>query len=167
MYQKILVAIDNSALSNAIFEQALDLAKAMQASLLLVHSLSGEEESSPIPLGHRLDSIYWAPGTEINLETWKAAWQHYEAHSLEQLQQLAGQANAVGIQAEFRQLLGRPGKVICKVAQQWNADLIVLGSHGRSGLTEMMMGSVSNYVMHQAPCAVLVLKSSTATMAEA
>ena len=161
MYRKILVAIDNSAISNTVFEQALDLAKAMPSNLLLVHSLSGEDESSPIPLGHRLDSIYWAPGTEINLETWKAEWLHYETHSLEQLQQLAGEANAAGVQTEFRQLLGRPGKVICTVAQQWDADLIVMGSHGRSGLTEMMMGSVSNYVMHRAPCTVLVLKSST------
>lgn len=166
MYPKILVAIDNSALSNRIFQQALDLAKAMQSAMLLVHSLSGEDESSPIPLGHRLDSIYWAPGTEINLETWKAEWRHYEAHSLEQLQQLAGEANAAGVETEFRQLLGRPGKVICTVAQQWDADLIVMGSHGRSGLTEMMLGSVSNYVMHQAPCTVLVLKPPTATMAE-
>ena len=161
MYRKILVAIDNSAISNTVFERALDLAKAMPSNLLLVHSLSGEDESSPIPLGHRLDSIYWAPGTEINLETWKAEWLHYEAHSLEQLQQLAGEANAAGVQTEFRQLLGRPGKVICTVAQQWDADLIVMGSHGRSGLTEMMLGSVSNYVMHRAPCTVLVLKSST------
>ncbi len=161
MYQKILVAIDNSAISNTVFEQALNLAKAMQSTMLLVHSLSGEDESSPIPLGHRLDSIYWAPGTEINLETWKAEWQHYEAHSLEQLQQLAGEANAAGVHTEFRQLLGRPGKVICAVAQQWDADLIVMGSHGRSGLTEMMMGSVSNYVMHRASCTVLVLKPST------
>jgi nucleotide-binding universal stress UspA family protein len=161
MYQKILVAIDNSAISNTVFKQALDLAKAMQSTMLLVHSLSGEDESSPIPLGHRLDSIYWAPGTEINLETWKAEWRHYEAHSLEQLQQLAGEANAAGVKTEFRQLLGRPGKVICTAAQQWDADLIVMGSHGRSGLTEMMLGSVSNYVMHQAPCTVLVLKSST------
>ena len=161
MYQKILVAIDNSAMSTEVFTQALDLAKVMQSSMLLVHSLSGEDESSPIPLGHRLDSIYWAPGTEINLETWKAEWRHYEAHSLEQLQQLAGEANAAGVQTEFRQLLGRPGKVICTAAQQWEADLIVMGSHGRSGLTEMMMGSVSNYVMHRAPCTVLVLKSST------
>jgi nucleotide-binding universal stress UspA family protein len=167
MYQKILVAIDNSVLSHAIFQQALDLAKAMQANLLLVHSLSGEEESSPLPLGHRLDSIYWAPGTDINLETWKADWHRYEAHSLEQLQQLARQANAAGIQAEFRQLLGRPEKVICKAAQQWNADLIVMGSHGRSGLTEMMMGSVSNYVMHRAPCAILVLKPPTEATSEA
>lgn len=160
MYQKILVAIDSSPVSHAIFDQALALAKAMQAALLLVHSLSGEEDSSPIPIGHRLDSIYWAPGTEINLEAWKVEWQRYEARSLDQLQQFAGQANAAGVPTEFRQLLGRPGKVICKAAHQWDADLIVLGSRGRSGLTELMMGSVSNEVMHRAPCTVLVLKPS-------
>lgn len=160
MYQKILVAIDSSPVSPVIFDQALALAKAMQAALLLVHSLSGDEESSPIPIGHRLDSIYWAPGTEINLEAWKVEWQRYEARSLDQLQQFSGQANAAGVPTEFRQLLGHPGKVICKAAHQWDADLIVLGSRGRSGLTELMMGSVSNEVMHRAPCTVLVLKPS-------
>ncbi|MEB3290155.1 MAG: universal stress protein [Leptolyngbya sp.] len=158
MYQKILVAVDNSHLGEAIFQQALGLAQAHQATLLLVHSLSGEEESSPLPIHRRIDSIYWAPGTEINLETWKEDWHQYEHENLEYLRQLTGKANALGVDAEFRQLVGSPGRVICKAAQQWNADVIVVGNRGRSGLSEFMMGSVSNYVMHHAPCSVLVIK---------
>ena len=75
------------------------------------------------------------------------------------LQQLAGSANALGITTEFRQLIGSPGRVICKAAQQWDADVIVVGNRGRSGFSEVVMGSVSNYVMHHAPCSVLVLKT--------
>lgn len=159
MYQKILVAVDNSTFSDAIFQHALTLAQASQGSLFLVHSLSGEEESSPLPMNRQIDSIYWAPGTEINVEVWKDEWQRYEATSLEHLQKLAGQGNAAGIETEFRQLMGSPGKVICKAAQQWGADVIVIGNRGRSGLSELVLGSVSNYVMHHAPCSVLVLKT--------
>lgn len=159
MYQKILVAVDNSAFSDAIFQQALALAKSSQGSLFLVHSLSGEEESSPLPIDRRLDSIYWAPGTDINIDVWKDEWHRYETESLDHLRQLAGHANAAGIEVEFRQLMGSPGKVICKAAQQWGADVIVIGNRGRSGLSELVLGSVSNYVMHHAPCSVLVLKT--------
>lgn len=162
MGHKILVAIDNSAFSQAIFQQALDLARASQGDLFLVHSLSGEEESSPLPLHQRMDLIYWAPGTEINLDAWKDAWRRYESDSLDHLRQLAGKAHTVGIKAEFQQLIGSPGRVICKAAQQWDATVIVMGHRGRSGLSELVMGSVSNYVMHHAPCSVLILKPETA-----
>ena len=47
--------------------------------------------------------------------------------------------------------------MICDIASAWNADLIVMGRHGRLGLEELLMGSVSNYVTHHAHCAVLVL----------
>jgi len=159
MYQKILAALDSSHFSDAIFQQALALAQINQGALLLVHCLSGEEESSPLPMHRRIDSIYWASGTEINLDAWKEAWHRYERENLDRLQQLAGSANALGITTEFRQLIGSPGRVICKAAQQWDADVIVVGNRGRSGFSEVVMGSVSNYVMHHAPCSVLVLKT--------
>ena len=158
MYQKILVAIDNGPFSQAIFNHALELAKITQASLLLVHSLSPEDDRSPLPMNSRLDTIYWAPGTELDLEAWKQEWEHYSHESLENLRQFSATANAAGITTEFRQLVGTPGKAICKVAQQWGAELIVMGSRGRSGLSELMLGSVSNHVMHRAVCPVLVLK---------
>jgi nucleotide-binding universal stress UspA family protein len=158
MYQKILVALDNSDASDRLFAQALDLAQASQASLLLVHSLSGEEEGSPLPLNPKLDSIYWAPGTEIDLATWQADWTRYEAENLERLQRYSGTANAAGVTTEFRQLVGNPGKVLCTAAHQWNADLIIIGNRGRSGLAEWVLGSVSNYVVHHASCSVLVIR---------
>lgn len=158
MYHNILVAVDNSSLSDTIFQTALTLAQTMQGSVLIVHILSGEEESSPLPLSHRMESIYWAPGTDINLETWKEAWHRYEVESLDHLQHLTRQATAAGVQTTFRQFLGRPGQAICKAARQWGAEVIVIGHQGRQGLSEMVMGSVSNYVVHHAPCSVLVVK---------
>jgi nucleotide-binding universal stress UspA family protein len=163
MYQKILVAIDNSETSDRLFAEALDLARATQSALLLVHSLSGDDDGGPLPLYSRLDSIYWAPGTEIDFEAWRVDWNRYETASLERLQRYSGTANATGVPSEFRQLVGNPGKVLCTAAHQWNADLIILGNRGRSGLAELVLGSVSNYVLHHAPCSVLVIKAAALT----
>lgn len=160
MYQKILVALDNGTTSDALFAQALELAQATEAALLLVHSLSNQEESSPLPMSGKLDSIYWAPGTELDLEAWRQAWGRYETESLERLRRYAATANTAGVSTEFRQLIGNPATALCKAAQEWGADLIMIGNRGRSGLAELVLGSVSNDVMHRAPCAVLVVKAA-------
>lgn len=160
MYRKILVALDNSSTSDDLFAQAIELAQATEGALLLVHSLSTQEETSPLPLSGKLDGIYWAPGTELDLEAWRQAWTRYETESLERLRHYAAIANTAGIATEFRQLVGNPATAICKVAQAWDADLILIGNRGRSGLSELVLGSVSNEVMHRAACSVLVIKAS-------
>lgn len=167
MYTKILAALDNSAVGDRIFEQALAMAQATQAQLMLVHGLSGEEDGSPFPIPAGVEAMYWAPGTEINLEQWRQQWQQYETESLNRLRRLAAIANQAGVNTEFRQVVGVPAKAICQAAQQWGADLIILGNRGRSGLTELLLGSVSNYVMHHASCSVLVVKLGSLIKSEA
>jgi nucleotide-binding universal stress UspA family protein len=165
MYQKILVALDNSSASDALFAEALELAQATEGALLLVHSLSNQDDDSPLPMSAKLDSIYWAPGTELNLEAWRQEWVRYETESIDRLRRYAAIANTGGVTAEFRQLIGDPAAVICKAAHDWNADLILIGSRGRKGLAELVLGSISNEVMHKAPCSVLVMKAAAVTPA--
>jgi nucleotide-binding universal stress UspA family protein len=73
------------------------------------------------------------------------------------------------IQQELRELelptqtevaLGDPREVILRIAEEQNADLIVVGSHGRSGIPKLLMGSVASHVVTHAPCNVLVVKTS-------
>ena len=55
----------------------------------------------------------------------------------------------------------RPGQVrpmVVDVARKWRADLIVVGSHGRTGLGRILLGSVSDYVAHHAPCSVQIVR---------
>ncbi len=59
---------------------------------------------------------------------------------------------------EFTEV-GNPASEIVKAAKDWPADLIVIGSHGRGGLTRALMGSVAEGVMRQAPCPVLVARA--------
>ncbi|NJN32588.1 MAG: universal stress protein [Synechococcales cyanobacterium RM1_1_8] len=62
---------------------------------------------------------------------------------------------------------GRAGHLICHQAKTWEAELILLGRRGRSGLKELMLGSVSSYVMHRANCSVLVIQGSLPATDEA
>jgi nucleotide-binding universal stress UspA family protein len=53
---------------------------------------------------------------------------------------------------------GEPGPTICEVAARVGADVVVLGSHGKGWLQRVLLGSVSNHVLHHAPCPVLVMR---------
>jgi nucleotide-binding universal stress UspA family protein len=60
---------------------------------------------------------------------------------------------------EFVLADGEPGEEIVRVAKDRNCDLIVMGTHGRTGLSRLLMGSVAERVMRRAPCPVLTLKA--------
>ncbi|MBW4487636.1 MAG: universal stress protein [Trichocoleus desertorum ATA4-8-CV12] len=156
MFRRILVAIDHSSISKQAFEQALALAKLTEANLMLLHVLSYEEEGSPrIPVLTGLDSY---PGMirMQALELYQQQWQNYESQGLAMLRSRAQEAADAGVRVEFTQSPGSPGRAICDLAQTWGADLVLVGRRGRSGLSELFLGSVSNYVLHHAPCSVLI-----------
>lgn len=158
MFKKILVALDSSSISKLVFAKALSLAKQNQANLMLLHVLSGEEEDSPMPLPPEVGAPYWTTVSELTLESWLKQWETYKNECLEQLQKFTVEAHQADITTEFRQLPGSAGRTICHLAWSWQADLIVIGNRGHSGLGELLLGSVSNYVLHHAPCSVLTVK---------
>jgi nucleotide-binding universal stress UspA family protein len=159
MYQKILVAIDMSEMGQNVFAQAVSVAKAFQAKLILLHVLSPEEENSPLPIPPDLKMLYPAQGNDLTLDTWRKQWEEFEKIGLETLQSYEQEAIAAEINAQSQQVLGSPGKTICKVAKAEQVDLIVIGHRGRSGLSEIILGSVSNYVLHHASCSVFMVQA--------
>lgn len=70
---------------------------------------------------------------------------------------VADQFPDAGFSIETEVLRGSPDQQITEKAKEWNADLIVVGSHGR-GFWGRLLGSVSNGVMHHAPCSVMVVR---------
>jgi nucleotide-binding universal stress UspA family protein len=158
VFEKILVAIDLSDMGRKVFARALSLAQGRDSSLLLLHVLSAEEEGSPFPIPPDLSDLYPATGNDLTLEVWRQQWQDFEQQGFDALRSLSSQATNTGVLNEFQQISGSPGRLICQVASNTNTNLIVIGHRGRSGLSEMLLGSVSNYVLHYAPCSVLIVQ---------
>lgn len=158
MFKRILVALDSSSLRQTVFAQAMDLAQATGAKLLLLHVLSAYEEGSPgIPI--RSYQAYYPVLDDAVWKDYQKRWETFEANRLAILQQETDRAKAAGVDAELAQAAGDPASTICAVAKSWEADLIVVGSRGRRGLGELLLGSVSNHVMHHAACSVMVVHS--------
>lgn len=70
-----------------------------------------------------------------------------------------------GFTAEAAMVSGDPRSVLVEEARRWKADILAVGSHGRSGLKRVVLGSVAEHVTRHAPCSVLIVKqpSSDAT----
>jgi nucleotide-binding universal stress UspA family protein len=157
MFKKILAAIDGSEMSHDVFKTALDIAKADTAHLLLLHVLSFEEQNSlSIPMPTELE--YFQAADSNTLQIYREQWQTYEQHSLNLLKSLTDRATTEGVKTEFHQIAGGLGRKICEFAQSEAVDLIVMGHRGISALNELLLGSVSNYVLHHAPCSILIDK---------
>ncbi|MGF1457805.1 MAG: universal stress protein [Leptolyngbyaceae cyanobacterium] len=156
MYRKILVAVDHSPLRAYLLRQAIGMAKVMESDLMIAHALSAYEEGSPgLPI--RTYHTYYPIASSVSWQTYQHRWESYEREGLNELRQFAAEAAQQGVNAEFTQTAGDPGRVICDIADSWGANLVIIGNRGRSGLGEFLLGSVSNYVMHHAPCSVLVV----------
>lgn len=166
MFKKILVALDNSSLRSTVLDEALALASPLGAKLMLLHVLSAYETGSPgLPV--RSYSSYYPVLDETSWQVYQQQWQQFEQQGLERLRADILQAQEAGVEAEFTQMAGEPPQLICELAKGWDADLILVGSHGRKGIGELLLGSVSNYVMHHAPCSVLVVHQHPQKAAEA
>ncbi|MEH1812797.1 MAG: universal stress protein [Nostoc sp.] len=137
-FKKILVAVDDSPATATVFVKALELAQRDAAQLMIGHSI---ELAGSSQLTVNL--------VDLEIET-------QQAQSL--LQLYYQKAKILGIMAEFSYQTGDPGANICDLARSWGADLIVLGRRGLKGFAELLAGSVSNHVVHHAPCSVLVVQ---------
>jgi len=67
-----------------------------------------------------------------------------------------------GLPCETRVIVGEPASTLVQLVRDEGADLLVVGSHGRTGLTKMLLGSVSAHAVGHAPCSVLVVKRAAA-----
>ena len=137
MCGKILVAVDLSCLSQTVFDYAAALGRDRDSSLIV---LNVQEPHVDTPGA----GTFYAP----------PLCEDPELQML--LRKLRPADPSVG--CEYRVELGFARDRILDVARQEGADLIVIGSHGRRGITRLLLGSVAEHVMRHAPCPVLVIK---------
>ena len=132
--RKILYATDFSSYSNQAYFHAVALAENHVASLSILYVYT---PGSPMPdiRGRReADRQYWR----------------------DQLEQIRPVDSSISVRHVFRE--GDPATEIIRFAAEAGSDLIVMGTHGRTGLERLLLGSVAEKVMRDAPCSVLVVK---------
>jgi nucleotide-binding universal stress UspA family protein len=152
MYRKILVGLDNTDISQHLVNEAIALAKLTGATLKLLHVIE------PFEL-EQLHSIKVTDLLGVDPAKMLNDCRVMQEESERRLNAFSDRAAVAKVNADFMQSVGNPGRTICEVARQWEADLIIVGRRGRSGLTEVILGSVSNYVLHHALCSVLTIQS--------
>ncbi|MGF1515670.1 MAG: universal stress protein [Elainellaceae cyanobacterium] len=159
MLAKILVAIDNSAASSRAFETALELTQALKAELVLVHALDVFDPASPERPAISATS-YSIQLDEMLRKNYEQRWAEFVAHYDALLKQYQEEAEAAGVSTSYIQPYGCPGSAICEAARVSDADLVIVGSRDRSGLRELILTSISSYLMHHAPCSVMVVHAN-------
>ena len=101
----------------------------------------------PIPIGHAL--------AHVSKETLHS---HYMEESREHLLGAQQRLDAAGCFRTTHIHVGQPAEVIARLASELGCDLIVMGTHGRSGIAGLVMGSVASRVLHLAECPVMLVK---------
>ncbi len=135
MIKRILVPLDGSALAESVLPMAAQLTRALRGTLILFH-------------------VYDVTSSDLIVAVMEAEARRAQTY-------LAGvelRPELVGLQVETRTLGGAPARNMLDAVQEEQADLLVMSSHGRSGLTRLLLGSVAEHVIHHAPVPVLVLR---------
>jgi nucleotide-binding universal stress UspA family protein len=147
VFRSIVVGTDGSDTATQAVRQAVDLANAVGAKLELVSAyepvpeqrLAEERRDAP-------EDLQWAIGPREDVDA--------------TLERAAKIARDVGVAVEMFPRQGDPADAILDVAEERDADLIVVGNKGMTGAKRFLLGSVPNKVSHHAPCSVLIIRTT-------
>jgi len=151
---KILVATDGSDFSRAAVEKCCQLLKLSENPQIKVVSVY--EQMAPMATEPFAVSAQYH---QEMMDLARRQCQTFAAESARQIKESLADSNP-GIETDVK--LGTPASVIVDEAKDWNADLIVVGSHGRGFWGRLTLGSVSDAIVHHAPCSVLVARADSA-----
>lgn len=143
IFQKILVAVDDAPISAHAADIAAELAQLAGAEMAFIHVIDAE--------------LVNAADTGIQPDVFVASAKEDARNLIEDFRKRLPQKLAA---LDFVPI-GTPLTEIVNAAKDWPADLIVIGSHGRGGIKRVLLGSVAEGVMRNAPCPVLVVRAKT------
>jgi len=150
MFQRILCATDFSDTAEAAWAAACELARSHRAELVLVHVFTAFPVYPEVA------------GPEV-----ARLWEEQRAWVERALSDRVAAAAAGGLSARWVLKTGAAAESIIEAATETQADLVVVGTHGLTGLTRLFIGSVAERVVRLAPCAVLTVKPRDAARAAA
>jgi nucleotide-binding universal stress UspA family protein len=147
MFQSIVVGTDGSDTATQAVRQAVDLAASVRAQVKLVSAYEPvpaqrlREERRDTP-----EDLQWAISPREDVDA--------------TLEAAAAIARDAGVEADVYPRQGDPADAILDVAEEQEADLIVVGNKGMTGAKRFLLGSVPNKVSHHAPCSVLIIRTT-------
>jgi universal stress protein A len=140
-WKEICCAVDFGDPSRAAMEEAVDLAARFEADVTLVHVvLPPTQAASDVLVSSRGIAEARAEEEVEALAQWHAAAER-----------------RAGRPVRWRVLTGDPAAEIVRYAREQHCDLLVVGTHGRTGVRRLVLGSVAERVVRESPCAVLVV----------
>ncbi len=144
MARPILHPSDFSSASAPAFRKVLALAKSMRRPLLIAHVMS---RAALVP-GYMPPKVY------------DDLYRSIELAARRRLDRLLRRARAAGIRVSTILVEGVPHEQILRTARGRRAEMIVMGTHGRTGLKGVLLGSVATRVVSQAPCPVMTVRAT-------
>ena len=142
--RRIVFASDFSKASRKAFAAAVRTAKRARAGLSIVHVLAPF-----LPVG---------PDQYVGPDTWEEVDKEARKWATRHLAGLAEKARAAGVRPSVFLVEGTPAREITRFARKTHADLLVIGTHGRTGLAKLFLGSVANHVIATASCPVMSVR---------
>ena len=149
MFKRILVPIDGSRTSNLGLDEAIRMARRERATLCLLHVVDESVITRNLDVG--------GAAVERLLESLRESGRVILARAASRLRKQRVRFKTVMVENIIRGV----ADVIVWQARKWRADLIVIGTHGRRGLTRMVMGSDAEGVIRTTPVPVLLVRSGT------
>lgn len=149
-YNRILIAIDDSAYSQKAAKYGCNLAKAIQATVAFIHIDEYPiltEVTGDAMLGEQM--VVLPDIVDIQNENAKALLDKMSANYAE------------GLHVEYIIKTGIIKEEILRTAKNWNADMIVLGTHGRTGFDHLILGSMAESITRHAECPVLIVPNKS------
>ncbi len=146
--QKILVPVDFSVCSFLLAEEVTSLSTSLGAEVVFLHVME-------MPSGLKADTVIHPKGQEQGI----ALVDYLTSEAKGYMDRYLAITKAVGVKASFELKYGPTVDVILEGAKEFNADLIMMGTHGRQGLTRLMLGSVAENVLRQSEIPVLTIRS--------
>jgi universal stress protein A len=137
-----LVPIDFSTYAEQALDYAIRLARTLKARLTVLHVIQ------PVPMA----------GVDMGVALPEVYLRELEEAVQRNMEEALGRVTAAGLTAERVVLYGVPFQEIVEAAKARQVDLIVMGTHGRTGLMQVLLGSIAEEVVRLAPCSVLVVR---------
>jgi nucleotide-binding universal stress UspA family protein len=146
-FSKILAPTDFSDDSKNALAYAIELAQKFGSEIIVEHV---DQPLSPVMIGDL------SPG--LDMSTVNRIAEEQRLMALKELDQVIARLREAGVKARSLMRVGAPFLEIISAAQSEGVDLIVMGTHGRSGLAHVLMGSVAERVVNKAHCPVLTVR---------